>query len=256
MTDLVYAYAVLPAETRLAELPPGVAGFPAEVISAAGLTLVVQRLPADLPERFESVQDVEGRAWLTALVVQHEQVVEACLNAGPVFPFGFGTMFENRAALAAALAPHAMTLDGYFLRTRDRKEWAVKIYAGIDVPSRRTVAEGASSGRDYLEKRHRSPFERDKTMEAAQEEAQQLIDQLAGLAANVVARDAGSAPLASSTAAMVANVAFLVDDEHAARFRDAAATFDPKDWGHLIDLTVSGPWPPYSFRPAIHLGSS
>jgi hypothetical protein len=255
MTDLVYAFAALPAETRLADLPPGLEGLPVEIVPAGGLTLVVQRTPADLAERLESVQDAESRAWLTDCVVQHERVVEACLNAGPVFPFGFGIMFESRAALAEALAPHKTTLEGYFRRTRDRKEWAVKVYAGIDVPSRRTVAEGAASGRDYLEKRHRSPFERGDAMEAARKEAQQLIDRLAGQAANVVAREAGSAPLASSTTVLVANSAFLVDDEQNAEFREAAATFDPKDWSHLVDVTVSGPWPPYSFRPEIRLGT-
>jgi hypothetical protein len=254
-SELFYAYAVVPAATTLPDLPAGLFDLPVEIVTAGGFTLIGQPSTADLADRFELAQDEAGRAWLTSCVVRHEQIVEACLSAGPVFPFGFGIMFESRSTLAENLMPHARALESYFEGTRNRREWAVKVYAGIDLPSRRTIAAEAVNGRDYLKKRHRSPLERSNAFEGARREAQQLIDGLSSEAVDVVGREAGSAPLASSTAAMVANVAFLVDREQTVSFRDAVAAFDSEDWEHLADITVSGPWPPYSFRPAIEFGS-
>jgi hypothetical protein len=124
----------------------------------AGVDAVFQLLEPDFPEQLEARAMTSDREWLTDRLLEHEQVVEACLPLGPVYPFGFAVIFPDRNALSAYLEPLRGELAGYFERVRDCREWGVKIRAIVDEPSRAEQAAGAASGAAYLLARRERPL--------------------------------------------------------------------------------------------------
>jgi hypothetical protein len=255
---------------RLSRLPPlplegkGLDGrSPLSVESFQDLAAVWSPVPLEDfcgPEAAERLRDL---TWIGPRVIRHQEVVAGVMRHSPVLPARFGTIFSSSANLKKVLQVHHDTIAGCLERLRDQGEWAVKGMldrAGAkDRLFSLKLAEEAdrlgalSPGTRYFqEQRLRAGSDQELKL-WLQEVSRELWTGLRGYAAEVRERRLFSREVTGSRQDMILNWAFLVPEQafagFQARIREAAAQYA----GSGLTIECTGPWPPYSFTPALDL---
>jgi hypothetical protein len=140
-------------------------------------------------------------------------------------------------------------LDGITGRT----EWGVKVYAGPAAqepepepePEPEVPGGGGGAGTAYLRRRQDQRRRRQDAARRVGAQAEAMDAELAGHAAAVRHHPPQDPRLSGRRAMPVLNAAYLVDDERAGGFLEAARSLGARMAG--IEVEVTGPWPPYSF---------
>jgi hypothetical protein len=162
-------------------------------------------------------------------VLQHERVLEAVMQHGPVLPMRFGTQLDTVERLADAVTSRRRELASALDRVRGRVELGVRVLP--TGPAQAPPAQSSPSGRDYvlsLAAEHRRH----------ERAADDIHRPLHGLAAASVVRGHSTSP-----AVLVA--AYLVDAPQVDTFRRVAGELAAAH--RDLQVAVTGPWPPYSF---------
>jgi Gas vesicle synthesis protein GvpL/GvpF len=183
----------------------GLAGRRLEAIEEAGVAAVFSR-------HEERLEATEERLWA------HEGVVEALMEHGAVLPARYGDTFAGERELRAALRARSAALAERLNSVRGHVELAVRVL--------RSDGAEPSSGRSYLEERHRQ-----------ERHIGALHESLAALASAAQR----SAVLGRET---VHTGSYLVRAEDVPAFVERAASLHRSD---DLDVFCTGPWPPYSF---------
>lgn len=200
-----------------------------------------------------SADHMQSLSWVGPRAYRHEQVVEAVMDeAGPVFPARFGTLYSGPEEVREALDTHRATLLSFFETIAGAEEWAVKGLLDRD-EAKAHLAEAApseaESGTDYLQRRKQVQDAETELDDWLDETAEALLDPL-----GATARETRVLPVqgnAGREADVVFNWAFLVPNANVEAFRTEVerAGKDHDAAGLTLDLT--GPWPPYNFRPTL-----
>lgn len=238
---------------RLAGLT-GVGGRPVRTIRSAGLDAVVS--PVDLAEFGEEAlrRNLEDIGWLESTARAHHLVVAAAGDAAPIVPARLATVYSGAAGVADMLVERRQELDGALARLVDREEWGVKAFAVPDMPVAATApaatggagaAGKAGAGAAYLRRRRDQLAARETGQQAALESAEAVHEALAARAEAAARHRPQDSRLSGERGTMVLNGAYLVEARRAAEFADAVTGLA----GHhpALRLTLTGPWPPYSF---------
>jgi hypothetical protein len=249
--EAAYVYGIARPPVATGDLD-GLHGRPVRPVQHGPLVAFVSGVdPADWTgdAGAEHMQDL---AWVGPRAYQHEQVVEALLEAADaVYPARFGTLFSTLDRLRERLDARRDTLLAFFEEVEEAEEWAVKGLLDRDqAAARRTDApEAADSGTAYLQ-RQKERQEAAASLDAwLDEAADALLDALGAYAADTrVLPVRGNAGREQEVAF---NWAFLVPDPQVEAFQREAYRqhehYDPEG----LALDVTGPWPPYNFRPSL-----
>lgn len=216
---MLYLYAILEAPGPRGGFPDGIGGGSLEFVDAEGLACAV------------SVIDSAMLAPEPEQVLRHQQVVDALMERQPVLPLRFGTLAQDVCACQRLLAHRGADLRAQFDRVRDRVEYAVRI-TGLPEPAAPDEVPGRGPGAAYL----RQIARRARGWPASN--AAFPHDSLAHHAAEKLLWP-------RSDAQPDLRASFLVARDKAADFLADVAAFQRlrPDLG----LSVTGPWPPYSF---------
>jgi hypothetical protein len=241
VNPLCYVYAV--TEAAPANPGPGVGGAAVTTVDSGGLVAVVSEVPEAQFAEEQLAAKLEDLDWLEATARAHHRVVEAAAAAGPVLPFRLATVFHGPGRVQDLLADRHAELTATLKRVRGRREWGIKAYAVAELVADPTPP--ASTGRpgiDYLMRKRGRRDAAARVAQLAQEQAEQLHDQLTGLADAVVRYPPQDPRLSGHGEPMVLNASYLVTHEREPTL-DALVS---REWsGVRVELT--GPWAPYSF---------
>jgi hypothetical protein len=255
VSDLLYLYGFVPADSPSPPPLAGIADRPVELLAVAGACAVISRVPADeyAAERIEDrLQQLD---WVAAQGLAHEQVVAWFVDHADIAPAPLFTLYSGEDALAAEAGASADRIAAQLERCRGRREWNLKVtcdtatlHAGIGAasePLRELDAEiaAAAPGRQFLLSRKRADLVRDEMRRIVLERADALLDLLAE-----DAEDTRRLPLPKGgESAVVLHAAVLVaigrTEALRRRFAEEAARLEPLG----IAATLSGPWAPYRF---------
>jgi hypothetical protein len=244
---LVYLYTI--GDAALASLVlgglVGVGGAPVRVLVGGRLAAVVSSVA---PQQFgeESLRrNLEDLPWLTATARAHHRVVNTVGRDHPVAPLRLATVYLDddnvRALIDAKEEAFAAALD----RIRGRREWGVKAFAaarpgpqpGDDDPA---LGPGAA----YLYRRRAARDRASRSRREMQEVAEGLHQRLAAAASASRRYPPQDPSLSARREDMVLNAAYLVE----VGTSTAAFTGVVESWrSPLIEVMLTGPWPPYSF---------
>ena len=254
MSGGYHLFALVPAEAALPlPQPAGLEGGAVQVLPVGPLAAVAQPVSAEFLARLQDGGgDASAQAWLTDRLLDHERVVEGFANAGPTLPLGFGVVLADPAVLHAALAPHRDTLAGFFAGAAGRQEWCLKFFLREEAPRRGEMAATARSGLDYLAARRALPAQRAAREAAGRAFVAGALGGVEPLCEAVLQREAGAAP--GKGLRLLANLALLVRAEDQAALLAAAEALVAPAEAEGLELTLTGPWPLYSFRPRITFG--
>lgn len=283
-----YVYCVvraakLPVMADALEPMPG-AGAPRLLPLAAKTWLVVADVPlAEFGQDAlnKRLQDVD---WMSRCGVAHQAMIESFIGSDAVVPMTLFTIFANDARAVAEAKKDAPRLDASLARVKGRVEWVVRVLRG-DAPAstdasgdiaasaaaghaasssagsgaaasdaraaatRSATGSARRSGREFLQAK---VDQRQAARRAADETSQAvraLMTALSDVADDVSDRTEALAAGALGSSALL-DAAFLVARTAEPRFEQAARrTAQPlADRGFRVSVT--GPWPCYSFVAA------
>jgi Gas vesicle synthesis protein GvpL/GvpF len=170
---------------------------------------------------------LEGMLW------EHEEVLEALLEAGPVLPARFGVRFADREALRVEVQSRSAEFAKALARVRGRVEVSVRLLAREDAPepTDEHVDRAAGPGARYLLER----------LGERREAARKLESVRTRLAPLAIAERSRLLPRPGTPA----SAAFLVERSDLERFRREAQELERELQD--VALVCTGPWPPYNF---------
>jgi hypothetical protein len=238
-----------PAAGRLRTGPPGAGRIrliPAGEFGRLKKWLVVSDVPLDQYDEEAINQRLSDLDWVSRAAVAHESVVESFISAPALLPMKLLTIFTDDARAAEHIERQRSRVDAALKRVLNHDEWGVRLVLDrariAPTPAR---VRSTSSGSGYLAGKK---AQRDATAELATR-AREVVaahyDRLAALASDAVRRSASELPMKGGP--LLLDAAFLVPRTRTSRFRTAVArqarALGPS--GYIV--TLSGPWPPYSF---------
>jgi hypothetical protein len=183
--------------------------------------------------------------WVARSAVAHEAVVESFIDAAAVLPMKLFTIFTSDQRAIDYLVGVRARIDRVLARVAGHLEW------GVRVTLDRTRAVGAAtprrpaSGTGYLAQKK---AQRDATAELvkrARGTVARLYRDLEAHASQATRRAQSDLPVKGGP--LLLDAAFLVSRGAAGRFRATAARSARELAPKGYDVTLTGPWPAYSF---------
>jgi hypothetical protein len=241
----VNVIAVVPSASVNEEaLGPGLRWHP----GALGLGLVLMDLSTD--DRAQFVAEPPDAAWLAGRLAAQHEAIARMTRAFPVYPLQFGVITEDLDALVDALHRRAADLAGYFQLVDGCSEWALRVSCAAS----RAKADGLDaaeeeglSGLDWLKRRKAAAQTEPVQVAARLAELRQALAPVYAKARALVERESQVEPPGRQT---LLNIALLLPvaevEVVSAAVRSLEGTL-----GDGLQLSFSGPWAPYSFRPRV-----
>jgi Gas vesicle synthesis protein GvpL/GvpF len=237
----------------------GVGGGQVRTVTAAGLTAIAGDVPLEEFGEAALRRNLEDLAWLEETARAHHRVIEAVARRCPVVPMRLATVYRGEASVGAALAERRDDFRAALGRTSGRKEWGVKAYAagpakaGTDPGPERGVqggqsehgAERGGAGAAYLRRRRSELSAQRDARRELMASAELVHARLSRLAADSRLHPPQAPQLTGTSAKMLLNAAYLVDEQRDEDLTAAVRALAAKHPGVRLELT--GPWPPYSF---------
>ena len=254
MSSLTYLYCIVaaPHAPRTARAPRGLPGLsaPRALEIDRGLYAIV----ADAPRRQYDEATVNRRLpdldWVSQIAVAHEAMVEHFVDQPAVLPSKLLTLFESDERALKHLHDERRRLAATARRVARHVEWGVRLLLdpshadGANAPSKPQRGRSVS-GAAYLEMKRARLNARDELTIRAKATAANVFDMLARHARAARKRSGHEPQAAQGT--LLLDAAFLVPKSRAASFRSFAAKRARALASDGYVMTLTGPWPPYSF---------
>jgi hypothetical protein len=250
----LYVYGIVGAGARpeLEGAPSVQSGATVELVDASGLIAVVSRVSPDLFPGSNGA-GAEDLAWLEAPVRAHQEVLERALAAGAVIPMRFGTVVSDEPALVSYVAERRDAFLATLGELEGKREWGVKALADDERLRERVRAAAASEvsaprseGAAYLARKREERALEGRLEDHAARLAHAIHGELTPLAERTATVTQALAP-AGERRRLLLNGAYLVDTGAEDAFRAAVEDLGRRHDADGVALTLSGPWPPYSF---------
>jgi hypothetical protein len=255
-------------------------GQPSQAVYLYGLirTGTVVDLPAvellvvgDVAAAFERVSAVEwsgpaaeanlqDSAWLVSHACRHGEVVSALNARSAVLPVRFGAIFTSERVLEEFLETHVNEIIPFLERIDGHEEWSLKFFLQADQASAWLLATdpelslrqqslSETPGKRYFQEKQLLAAVKKKVLQSAQNQAQRIIEALC-----LLGKD--SHPLRLQASAnpgyeMIAHEAWLLPEANVQTFCDQIQHLQEEVAEQGLVIEWSGPWPPYSFAPAL-----
>jgi hypothetical protein len=249
-----YVYCVVAASRRprLTRVPGGLpgAGRVRLLDVDAGLFVVA----ADVPlARYGEAAISRGLAdldWVSRAAVAHERVVESFIAATAVLPMKLFTIFTSDARALEHVRAERPRIAAFVKRVANQQEWGVRVVldrtrAKAAAKPKTAARAAAASGAAYLTRKKVQRDAATELAEHARDTVAALYDRLSARARLAKRRLASELPAEGGP--LLLDAAFLVPRIRAASFKALAAREARALARHGYGLTISGPWPPYTF---------
>ena len=230
--------------------PIGVGGGAARPLSAAGLMAIVGSVAQSEFGEAALRQNLEDLDWLERTARAHHEVIETVAKERLVVPMRLATVYSSDEAAAGMLRKRADDLRQALTRITGRSEWGVKGHVakpddGAAGRQPETGDPASGPGAAYLRRRRAQLAARQDARQEAVVGAQGVHAELSRLSASARVYPPRSPEIAGSAGVMVLNAAYLVADEWAEEFGAAVTELAARH--RALQLTLTGPWPAYSF---------
>lgn len=194
------------------------------------------------------------------LACRHEQVIERAMIYSPVLPLRFGTVFDSYASLQVRLKKHYEGIKLFLDMASGKDEWAVKAFlnrAGAceqlskEALAARGKETSMSPGALYLKERRMGALRKEAVNRSVEEICKSTGVELGRIASDVRVRKPLAGEALGGLKDMIVNWAFLVSKDIAPDFCACVRRANELCAVPGLAFEISGPWPPYSFRPCL-----
>jgi len=254
-----YAYCVVANATRPRIRRPaaGLPGMgPVRLLDVeGGLFLAVADAPLDRYGEAAINRGLGDLDWVSRAAIAHEAVVESFLAESAVLPMKLFTIFTSDERAVAYVHDERRRIRAAATRVANQHEWGVRVILDRARAVRARTARGAAgrstsasppaSGLAYLTRKKATRDANAELAEHARETVAALYDRLAARSSAAKRKAAGELPV--QTGPLLLDAAFLVPRSRAKSFQSLMAREAKALGRHGYGVTLTGPWPPYSF---------
>jgi len=254
--DAVYVYAFVEG-SFVGELRAGPGpGRPPALHRVGSISAIVCAVPVGEFQGADAERRLADPLWVVPRACHHEAVVEDAMRRSPVFPTGFATLYASLDSLTDFMRRHEADISRFLRRVTGQQEWALKITADLDdaklldalAMELRPGWPQSSPGTRYLRLRQERPVLIDLAWGRALQRMARIIDALRPHTSDI--RELRRSQAARG-GARTADHALLVPAGNRAALDEKVAELAAELEPERLRLVLSGPWPPYSFRPAL-----
>jgi len=204
----------------------------------------------------EAERNLGDVAWLTPRVRRHAELLEWAMQSSPVFPVPFGTLYTSLDSLTAFMNAHESTIAGFLRAVTDKEEWELQAAAHFDSPdildqmackawpNWRNLSKGARYMRLRRDKDALLDFGRAEAVALVRE----LVAELDQFTTDLRRKDPPRRPEPRGSEP-IARYALLVAKTDVAAMKERAQEIASRAARQHVAVALSGPWPPFSFRP-------
>jgi hypothetical protein len=230
----------------------GVGGGPVRTVEASGMTAIVEEVPLEEFGEAALRRNLEDLPWLEETARAHHRVIEGATRGCPVVPMRLATVYSGDASVAAMLAGRRDDFRAALGRTSRHQEWGVKAYAAGRADAKPARARGgtegaapAGQGAAYLRRRRDELSAQQDARRELTTSGELIHARLSRLAADSRLHRPQAPQLTGTSAQMLLNAAYLVDEQRSDDFTGTVAALAGNH--PALRLQRTGPWPPYSF---------
>ncbi|PJF08886.1 GvpL/GvpF family gas vesicle protein [Pseudorhodobacter sp. MZDSW-24AT] len=217
----------------LPECPCPTDAPPHERVSSRAITALSTVAPADFA--------TYGADDMAVAVLAHHALLQAYCLKGPVLPARFGSLFSSRTALATHLEDLATGITQALHALSCVEEFTLRLSVAAEVDQPRPQIE---SGREYLARgrEHRAGRAALTVRRAALQRE---------ISAALLPRALQVETSPTSRPDRLLDVAILLRKADVPDLHSMVQRFGPAAEELHLELSFSGPWPAYSYRPSI-----
>jgi hypothetical protein len=209
-----------------------------------GLWLVAADAPSDLYGAEVIEKRLKDLAWVSGCALAHERVVEHFGRTGTLLPMKLFTLFASDERAIRHVRSHRPRLERRLDRVSGCHEWGVRLSGeGKARPAR--GAAPRRSGTEFLLAKKSERDGQGLRAERAAAEANGLVRAL-----DRHADDSRRRPLPEGVRGLWLDAAFLVPRADRRAFETALRREAKALLARGYRVTLTGPWPPYSFAEA------
>jgi hypothetical protein len=187
--------------------------------------------------------------WVARAAVAHEAVVESFIGAPAMLPMKLFTLFNNDARALEHLRRERSRIASLLKRVDGHHEWGVRVVLDPayrpPVKRRPSARASAAPGVEYLALKKAQRDHASELVQRARTTVADLYDRLQAPASASRRRAATELPVKGGP--LLLDAAFLVPRSRTAQFRALVGRQSKALASHGYQLTMSGPWPPYTF---------
>jgi hypothetical protein len=253
MRTVTYVYCVIASAKppQLTRVPPGLPGTGKVRLLPVdrGLHVAVADAPLNRYSEDAINRGLADLHWVSKAAIAHEAVVESFVGATAVLPMKLFTIFTSDDRAVAHVRAQRERIAAAVKRVANHDEWGVRVALdrarAARLPASIARRRTPSTGIDYLAGKK---ARRDATVELAErarETVAALYDRLAERSKQATRRTAGELPADSGP--LLLDAAFLVARSRSNAFRALLERERRRLAAHGYDVTLTGPWPPYTF---------
>lgn len=205
----------------------------------------------------DSERHLTDIAWLAPRVRRHAELVEWATHWSSIFPAPFGTFYSSLDSLTTFMRAHEATIGTFLRSVADKEEWELKAAAQFDDPDALDQMacslwldwRNLSKGARYM----RLCRDKSAVLDFGRTQAAALVDdfivELQPFAKDARLLGLSSCAPDSAGRSPVARYALLVTKADVAALKARVREIASRASHRHIMITLSGPWPPFSFRP-------
>jgi hypothetical protein len=251
-TSATYVYCVVKSDRapKLGRGPKGLEGASKTRLLEAGdgYHLLATSAPLTLYDASAIDARLRDIDWVGARASEHEAVVEHAATLGTVVPMKLFTLFSTDERAVEHVRKMKKSLDRVVDRIAGCEEWGLRILFD-EARAARAAAEEArarkvSSGKDFLLRKKALDDQRKSTGVRAAERVDELYERLARTVKSAQRRAAPNRELAGR---VLLDAVFLVPQAAVDGVKATVAATAEQLAADGFDVTLSGPWPAYSF---------
>jgi hypothetical protein len=206
----------------------------------------------------EADRRLANPAWVTPRAIDHGRVIAEIFRGGPVLPVPFGTLFSSPQALGKFLERNADLIQGFFEYAVGCEEWGIKalldrerLKRSLIESNSRPESDAVSPGLRYMRERRAEQIANQQSAEWLERNLRVVADALEQSATRSCQRRILDDSKQSDGCEEVLNLAALLTRDRVAEFRRRIETINRAHVEDGLSFAVTGPWPPYSFCPAL-----
>jgi hypothetical protein len=214
----------------------------------AGLFAAVADAPLDRYGEAAINRGLADLDWVSRAAVAHEAVVESFIAETAVLPMKLFTIFRSDDRAIAHVRGERQRIAAAVKRVADHQEWGVRVVldrARAASARKKAAPKAAASGLAYLARKKAQRDAAVELSEHARDTVAALYDRLAARSRESKRRMASELPVQGGP--LLLDAAFLVPRKRATSFHAMAVKESRSLARHGYGLTLTGPWPPYSF---------
>ena len=197
-------------------------------------------------------------AWVTPRAIDHRRVIAEVFRGGLVLPVPFATLFSSSRALEDFLERNGEVIKGFFEDAAGCEEWGIKAMLDREQLKRSLIesianaeSAAASPGLRYLRERRADQMADQQSGAWVERNLKTVAEALDQCATRSCQRRILDDTKQLDGREEILNLAALLARDRVVEFRRRIEVINRQTGEGGLSFALTGPWPPYSFCPAL-----